>query len=74
MFVTGKPFQSDTIFVSKARSLTVREVPLGYASSFLNIRLNWKDLPSTNTILLGIFVNYVRKKFYNVDPWPMISS
>jgi hypothetical protein len=31
-----------------------------------NFRLDWKDLPGTNTSILRTFENYGRKKFYNI--------
>jgi len=34
-----------------------------------NIRLGWKDLPWTNTNLLGTFLNYSSKKFDNSGVW-----
>ncbi len=34
-----------------------------------NIRLDSKLLPGTNTSLLRIFVNYARKKFYDIGAW-----
>ncbi len=32
-----------------------------------NIRLGWKSLSGTNTSLFTKSVNYIRKKFYNID-------
>jgi len=34
-----------------------------------NIRLGWKDLPGNNCSSLQTFVNYGRKKLYNIGPW-----
>jgi hypothetical protein len=40
-----------------------------------NIILGWKGLPWANTLsLLPGFVNYVCKKFYNLDPGPIFES
>ncbi len=34
-----------------------------------NIRQGWNGLPGTNANLLQKFVNYCRKKVYNIGPW-----
>jgi hypothetical protein len=33
-----------------------------------NIRLVWKGLTGTNTLLIKNFVNYGRRKFYRIGP------
>ncbi len=39
-------------------------------ASLANIRLGWKKLGvDKHSSLLQIFVNYGRKKFYNIRPW-----
>jgi hypothetical protein len=35
---------------------------------YTDIRLGWKSLPATNSGLLRKFVNYSRKRFYNIGP------
>ncbi len=37
-------------------------------ASTTNIRLGWKGLPETNTLLLRKSINYGRNKFYYTDP------
>jgi hypothetical protein len=34
-----------------------------------NIAQHWKGSPGTSTSLLGTFVNYSRKKFYDISTW-----
>jgi len=66
----NKSFQPSLMFISKAVSY-YRVKPLLQLGRLLavptNIGLGWKGLPGTNTSLLGTFVNYDLKKFYNTD-------
>ena len=72
MFVPGKPFQPNLMFVSKAinypRVKHLSNAPLLGKLHALptNNRLGWKVLQWTNTSLLQKVATYDRKKFYNI--------
>ncbi len=56
MFVPGRPFQPNLMFVCKVRSLPKTAAPERYFSQeapalLASIRLGWKCLPGTNTNL-----------------------
>jgi len=55
MFVPGKPFQPSLMFASKAESYPsgAREKEL-HLALHTNIRLDWKNVPETNTRLLQL--------------------
>ncbi len=74
MFVPGKPFQYSPMFMCKAKSELNSGAPLGLAPGLNhNIILGRKRLASDkNSSLLWIFVNYGRKKFYNILPWILV--
>ncbi len=61
MFVTGKPFWPNRMFVVKAGAYS-SEAP----TMSTNSRQGWKGLSETNTVAN---LNYDHKKFYNVEPW-----
>jgi hypothetical protein len=56
VFVPGKPFQPNLMFVGEARSLpksgaSERALHSGRPRPYIaNIRLGWKGLPGTNTL------------------------
>jgi hypothetical protein len=75
VFVPGKPFQPSQMFVSKARGLPYRgatevcftRVGFGLICkqyTFLEWLATHKDYNLVQT-----FVNYGRKRFYNIGPW-----
>jgi hypothetical protein len=73
MFVLGKPFQASLLFVCKARSLTLIRAHQGFfnrvGSCFTNNHYTTLEKIARDKYpnLLRIFVNSVRKKFYNFD-------
>ncbi len=74
MFVHRKPFQPSLMFVGKARSLPESGVLFG-CSTQVGYSLTHKHQSRLERLardkhssLLRTFVNYGRKKFYNVDP------
>jgi hypothetical protein len=73
MFVTCKVLQPSLMFGGKAGAYSApeRSPPWDRILALpTNIRLGWKGLPVTNPrSLLRAFVNYGRKKFYNIGPW-----
>ncbi len=74
MFVLGRPFQPNIMFVGKARSLPLSGAPERYSPAILaNIRLD-RIARNEYSSLLQTFVNYDRKKFYNTRPRPEASG
>jgi hypothetical protein len=73
MFVHGQPFQPSLLFVGKTRNLPYSGAPERFfnrvGSFFTSIhQLGWKGLPGNkHSSLLRQFINYGRKKFYNID-------
>jgi hypothetical protein len=57
-------WQASLVFVGKVKSLLLSDKLQLYP-----IRLGWKDLSGANTLVyFKKFVNYKRKKFYNIGP------
>jgi hypothetical protein len=57
------------MFVGKAGAYP-SEVPFRLMASPTNIRLDWKSLPETNTLVLFYKNPYIyAKNIYEIDPW-----
>jgi hypothetical protein len=80
VFVPRNPLQPNLMFTSKAgaypsgepeRCFTLRE-----ATGLTHKHLTRLEMPATNKhySLLLTFVNYGRKKFYNIGPWYALAS
>ncbi len=75
MFILGKLFQPSLMFVGKASCLPLSGGHEGYFTQVGSgltckhyTRLE-KFASDKHSSLLRKFVNYGRKKFYNIDPW-----
>ncbi len=73
--VHGKPFQSCLLFAGKPRSLPYSNAIQRFfnrvSSCFTNRHQTWLERLALDkhSSLLRKFVNYGRKKFYNIGPW-----
>ncbi len=75
--MTGKLFQPGLMFVGKSRGLPISRVSERWlsrvGSGLISKHLTRLERIARNkhSSFLGKFVNYVRKKFNNIGPWPI---
>jgi hypothetical protein len=65
VFVPGKPFQSGLIFAAKAKSLPLMCFTMESDTILANIRLSWKVLPGTNTLVSPAY--YLDSKISDIN-------
>ncbi len=78
MFATAIHFYPRLIFAGEARNLLLEGSSVSCSGRLLvlptNIRLGWKWMEVTNTILLRYGNNYCRKKFYSTGLWTKLKK